>query len=114
MNVSWLYMWLAIISELLATTFLKLSHGFTEIVPSIMVFIFYAVCFSLFALALKTLNLSLAYSVWSGLGILGTALIGILWLHEELTWVKVVGITLITIGVVTLNLTNVAEENSKS
>ncbi|NEO45070.1 MAG: multidrug efflux SMR transporter [Moorea sp. SIO4A3] len=110
MIISWIYLCLAITMELAGTTCIKLSHGLTDIVPSIMMFVFYAASISLFAMALKKLNLGLAYAIWSGLGTAGIALIGILWLHESLSWIKVVGIALIVLGVVTLNLTNVTEE----
>lgn len=105
-------MCLTIILELAGTTCIKLSNGLTDIVPSILFVLFYAASFSLFALAVKRLNLSLAYAIWSGVGTAGITLIGILWLHEQLSWVKVVGIALVVIGLVTLNMTNLAEEKS--
>lgn len=110
MTMSWIYLYLAIIMELAGTTCIKLSHGLTDLVPSIMMFLFYAASISIFGVALKKLNLGLAYAIWSGVGTAGIALIGILWLHEELTWSKVVGIALITLGLVTLNLNKITEE----
>ncbi|MBC6478729.1 MAG: multidrug efflux SMR transporter [Hormoscilla sp. GUM202] len=110
MTIGWIYMCLAIILGLAGATCIKLSHGLTELVPSIMVFVFYAGCIILFAVALKKINLALAYAIWSGVGTAGITLIGIMWLHEELSWGKVVGIALIAIGVVSLNLTNVTEK----
>ncbi|NEO53099.1 MAG: multidrug efflux SMR transporter [Okeania sp. SIO3B5] len=110
--MSWLYMSLAIILEIAGTTCLKLSDGLSNLVPSIFVVVFYVTCFSFFAAALKKLNLSLAYAVWSGVGTVGITFIGLLWFHEQLTWAKIVGLTFVAIGLVTLNFTKVAEERS--
>jgi len=110
MTMSWIYLCLAIIVELAGTTCIKLSHGLTDLVPSIMMYLFYAASIGIFGMALKKLNLGLAYAIWSGVGTAGITLIGILWLQEELTGSKIVGIALITIGLVTLNLNNVTEE----
>ncbi|MEM1170669.1 MAG: multidrug efflux SMR transporter [Cyanobacteria bacterium P01_H01_bin.35] len=110
--MSWLYMCLAILLEIAGTTCLKLSDGLTDLIPSIFVVVFYATCFIFFAVAVKKLNLGLAYAVWSGVGTVGITLIGFLWFHEQLTWAKIVGLALVAIGLVTLNFTKVSEEGS--
>ncbi|RCJ17382.1 hypothetical protein A6770_34040 [Nostoc minutum NIES-26] len=103
MLTSWIYLILAIIFEVSGTTCMKLSEGFTKIIPSILIFVFYGICFSFLTLSLKRLEISVAYSVWSGLGTTLIASIGIIWFRESMTVMKFISITLIIIGVIGLN-----------
>lgn len=98
------YLAIAILSEIIATNALKLSEGFTKLVPSIVVFIFYAVAFYMLSLALKTIPLGIAYAIWSAIGTVGTVLIGIVVWKQTLSLPALVGIALIVIGVIMLNL----------
>jgi small multidrug resistance pump len=100
----WVYMILAILFEVLGTTCMKLSQGFTKTVPSILLFVFYGACFSMLTLALKKIDVSLAYAVWSGMGTALIATIGILWFKEPLTVWKLISLALIIAGVIGLNL----------
>ncbi len=102
--MSWFYLVLAIALEVAGTTCMKLSQGFTQTLPSVLLFVFYGLCFSSLNLALKQLEVSVAYAVWSGLGTALIALIGIVWFKEPLTIVKLLSIGLIISGVIGLNL----------
>ncbi|WP_375475037.1 DMT family transporter [uncultured Nostoc sp.] len=103
MSTSWIYLILAILFEVSGTTCMKLSQGFTKTVPSILIFVFYGLCFTFLTFALKRLEVSVAYSVWAGLGTILIALIGIIWFQESATLIKLVSIALIIIGVIGIN-----------
>lgn len=102
--MTWLYLGLAILLEVSGTTCMKMSEGFTRTVPSIMLFVFYALSFGMLALALKRIDVSVAYAVWSGVGTALIATIGVLWFKEPATALKLISLGLIIIGVVGLNL----------
>ncbi len=95
---------LAIISEVTGSTFLVKSEGFTQLVPSLLVFIFYVISFYLLSQVLKTIPLGIAYAIWSGVGIVLTALIGFFIFRQSLDVPAVIGIALIVSGVVVINL----------
>jgi small multidrug resistance pump len=100
----WLYLVLAILLEVSGTTCMKLSQGFTKMVPSVLLFVFYTLSMGMLTLALKKIDVSLAYAVWSGVGTALIATIGVLWFKEPVTALKLISIGLIIIGVVGLNL----------
>ena len=102
--MAWAYLLLAILAEVAGTTNMKLSEGFTRLVPSVQVFLFYGLSIVLLTLALKSIDVSVAYAVWSGVGVAIIAAIGMLWLGEPATAVKLVSLALIVVGVVGLNL----------
>ena len=86
---------------------MKLSLGFTKLVPSILIFVFYAVSFVALTFALKGIDVSLAYAIWSGIGTVLIATIGILYFQEPATALKIISIGLIVAGVAGLNLSGV-------
>lgn len=100
----WLYLALAIVSEVAGTTCMKLSAGFTKGWPSAIMWIFYGVCFYFLTLALKKVDVSVAYAIWSGLGTALIATIGIIHFREPISLIKVVGLVAIIGGVIALNL----------
>jgi small multidrug resistance pump len=100
----WVLLVGAILSEVIATSFLKVSDGLTKLVPSVVVAVGYLTSFALLARALKQVQVGVAYAIWSGIGTAAIALIGILFLKEPVSAAKVLGILLIIAGVVTLNL----------
>lgn len=102
--MGWLYLLFAIILELFGTTMMKLSNGLTNIMPTIGMFTGYVLCFIFLSLALKTIEMSVAYAIWSAVGIILIAIIGIFFFHENINIAKIVGIFLIIIGVVTVKL----------
>lgn len=105
--MGWLFLVLAILLEVSGTTCMKLSDGFKEIVPSVLVFVFYGLSFTAFIYALKTIPLSISYAIWAGLGLALIAAIGILYFKEPVTAAKMLFIGLIVIGVVGLSLSRV-------
>ena len=102
--MSWIYLMLAIIMEVIGTTNMKLSQGFTKTLPSILVFVFYIVSFAFLTLALKKLDISITYAIWSGVGTALIAAIGFLYFKEPVTAIKIGSLALIVIGVVGLAL----------
>jgi small multidrug resistance pump len=90
--------------EVTGTTAMKLSHGFTRLMPSVLIFVFYGASFVALTFALKKVDVSIAYAIWSGIGTAAIAVIGIAYFREPATVVKLVSIVLIVIGVIGLNL----------
>jgi len=103
---AWLLLFFAIAMEVSGTICMKLSQGFTQLWPSILVFIFYAFSFTASTFALKTIDVSVAYAVWMALGTAIIAVIGMVWFHESLSLLKVIAILTIITGVVLLNLSS--------
>ncbi len=103
----WSYLACAILLEVAGTTSMKLSLGFTKPIPSILIFIFYAASFVALTFALKGIEVSLAYAIWSGIGTASIATIGIFYFQEPVTSFKIASIGLIVIGVVGLKLSGV-------
>lgn len=95
---------LAIISEIIATTCLKYSEGFTKILPSFVCVVAYIVCYVAFSRAITRIHLGVAYATWCGVGIVVTALISFFLFKERLTIVDIFGIICIIVGCVVLNL----------
>lgn len=104
--MSWIYLLLAIFSEIIGTTSMKISEGFSRLVPSIMIFVFYGLSLSFLTLALRRIDIGVAYAIWSGLGTALIAAIGIIWFRESLSLMKVVSILLIIAGVIGLNMSD--------
>jgi small multidrug resistance pump len=103
--MGWTYLALAIATEVAATVSLKLSDGFSRLVPSVVVVVGYGVSFVLLAATLRHLSLGVTYAVWSGVGTAAIALIGVVVLEEPLTALQAASIGLIVAGVVGLNAT---------
>lgn len=100
----WIYLSVAIASEVIATSALKAAEGFTRLGPSLVVVAGYALAFYFLSLTLKAIPLGVAYAVWSGAGVALIALIGWAWYGQALDAMAIVGIALIVAGVVLLNL----------
>ncbi|WP_016907181.1 DMT family transporter [Streptomyces xiaopingdaonensis] len=94
----------AIIAEVLGTTAMKYSDGFTKLWPSLGTALGYVLAFALLAQTLKTLPIGTAYAIWSGMGTAAIAVIGMLFVGEAMTAAKVGGLLLVIAGVVVLNL----------
>ena len=101
---NWIFLFIAVLGEVVATTSLKLSEGFTQVVPSIIVVIGYAVAFYALSLTLKAIPLGIAYAVWSGLGIVLVSIIGWFVFAPKLDAWAIIGMSLIVCGVVVLNV----------
>ena len=102
--MGWFLLALAIVLEVAGTTCMKLSGGFKELVPSVLVFVFYGFSFTAFIYALKTSDLSITYAIWAGLGLALIAAISILYFKEPMTVPRMIFIGLILIGVIGLSL----------
>jgi len=100
----WLFLVLAIISEVVATYAIKSADGFTKFWPSAIVVSGYASAFYFFALTLKTIPLGIAYAIWSGVGTVFIALVAWVFMEQKLNLPTIVGILLIVSGVVVINL----------
>ena len=98
------YLLIAILAEVIATTALKASNGFTVVIPSIVVVVGYAISFYLLTLALKTLPLGMTYATWSGMGIVLVSLLGISVFGERLNVPMVLGMALIIAGIVIMHV----------
>jgi small multidrug resistance pump len=102
--LSLLYLAAAIVLEIGGTTSLKLSDGLTRIGPASVVVICYAASFALLSLALRGIDLSIAYALWSGVGTAIVAAIGIVWFGEPAGAWKLLSLALIVLGVAGLHL----------
>ena len=94
----------AIICEVIATSSLKLSNGFTNLVFSIITIIGYSASFYILSLALKTIPVGIAYAIWSGIGIIIISLIAWIFLKQSLDLAALIGMGFIIFGVVIINL----------
>jgi quaternary ammonium compound-resistance protein SugE len=106
--MAWL---LVIVAGLLETGFavcLKHSHGFSRLGPTVLFAVFALASFGLLTLALKHLEVGPAYAAWTGIGAAGTVLVGMIWLGEAISVIKLVSIALVLAGVVGLQLTGAA------
>ncbi|SEK40599.1 SMR family transporter [Nitrosovibrio tenuis] len=100
----WLFLSIAIVSEVLATSALKSSNGFTQLWPSLVVVAGYAAAFFFLSLTLRAIPVGIAYAIWSGAGIVLITIIGWLVLGQALDFPAVIGLALIITGVVILNV----------
>jgi small multidrug resistance pump len=106
--MSWLYLALAVLTETVGTTFMKLSDGLKKPVFSLLMLALYGLSLGLVTLAIKRIEVSVAYAIWSGAGTALIALVGILGFHESVTALKIVSLVLIVLGVAGLNMGGVA------
>lgn len=102
--MAWILLFVAILFEVAGITSMKLSRGFAEPLPSIAVPVFYVFSALAVILALKRLELSTAYAIWSGVGTALAALIGVAYFREPLSLFKIASLTLVILGVVGLSL----------
>ncbi|MCH1422909.1 MAG: multidrug efflux SMR transporter [Candidatus Poseidoniaceae archaeon] len=100
----WVLLGCAIVSEVIATSSLKSSEGFTKLVPSLVVIVGYLVAGYFLSLTLDTIPIGVAYAVWSGVGVAGIALISVLFFDQRLDAAAIIGMGLIVLGVAVLRL----------
>lgn len=101
---NWVYLGLAIFSEVVATASLKSTEGFTRLVPSIVVLVGYSAAFYFLSLTLDTIPIGVAYAVWSGVGVATITLVSFVLYDQKIDAAGLVGIGLIVAGVVVLRL----------
>ena len=100
----WLFLTAAIVLEVAGTTSMKLSEGFTRLVPSVLLFVLYGASFVALTFSLKKIDVGIAYAIWAGVGTALIALVGVTFFNEQITVIKFVSICLIIVGVVGLYL----------
>ena len=100
----WLYLSIAIVAEVIGTSFLNSSQGFTRLVPSIVVIVGYGVAFYFLSIALRTMSVGIAYAVWAGAGVALITIIGWRFFGQVLDRAAILGILLIVTGVVVINV----------
>jgi small multidrug resistance pump len=98
------FLLIAIVCEVIATSALKASAGFTRPLPAIVTVIGYGVTFWCFSLALRTISTGIAYALWSGVGIILISAIGWVWFKQSLDLPAMLGLGLIIAGIVVINL----------
>lgn len=98
------YLAIAIVGEVIATSFLRASAGFTQLLPSIVVVVGYCVTFYFFSLALQTIPVGIGYAIWSGVGIILVSIIAFFAYGQTLDLPALAGIGLILAGVLVINL----------
>ncbi len=100
----WIFLSIAIVSEVIATSCLKASEGFTRLWPSLVVIAGYVLAFYLLSLTLKTIPVGVAYAIWSGAGLVLIALSGWFFFGQSLDIPAMVGLILIVAGIVVINM----------
>jgi small multidrug resistance pump len=103
-HIYWIYLGIAIVTEVIGTSALKSADGFTRLLPSVVVIVSYAISFYLLSLTLRSIPVGIVYAVWSGVGIVLLALIGALFFKQTLDTPAVIGVGLILAGVLVINL----------
>ena len=102
--MQYVYLAISIIAEVIATSSLKASEGFTKLIPSIIVVVGYGVAFHFLALTLNTIPIGVAYAIWAGAGVTLVAVVGWLLFGQKLDAPAVIGMGLIITGVVVLQV----------
>ena len=98
------YLAFAIVAEVIGTSALKASEGFTRLMPSLMVVVSYTIAFFLLGLAIRSMSVGIAYAIWAGLGIVLITVIGVVYFGERLDMPAYIGLALILAGVVVINV----------
>ena len=106
--MKWLYLIIAVIFEVIATSALKESNSFTKLVPSLFVIIGYSISFYFLSLTLKNLSIGITYAIWSGLGILLICLVGYFRYGQNLDYPAMIGILFIGIGILIIRFFSVS------
>ncbi len=104
--MAWIYLLLAILFEVTGTTSMKLADGFRNPLPSVVVFACYGISISFLTLAVRNIDISVAYAIWCAIGMGLIALIGIFWFDESVTAWKLISLGIIVAGVISLQLSD--------
>ena len=106
--MKWLFLSLAILFEVASTTSMKLSLGFTKLKFTLLAFMFLLLSTACLGLAIKQMQVSIAYALWSGIGMILIVALDLYFFKEQLGMAKIIGITLIIMGIAVLNLNTTA------
>jgi len=102
--MSYVYLGIAIVSEVIGTSFLKQSEGFTRLVPSLITVAGYLIAFYFLSLTLRTVPTGIAYAIWSGVGIVLITSVAWIFQGQKLDAPALLGMGLIVLGVVVMNV----------
>ncbi|MBS1947341.1 MAG: multidrug efflux SMR transporter [Bacteroidetes bacterium] len=102
--MKWMMLAIGILFEVLGTISMKYAEGFTKLVPSVLVFLFYAISLAALVFVLEKMQVSIAYAIWASAGTALIAVIGIIFFKEPVSMVKVLSISLIILGILGLEL----------
>lgn len=102
--MKYIFLFLAIVFEVIGSGFMKTSEGFTKLVPTIIFIGAYITCFYFLSLALKAIPLGTAYAIWAGLGIVLTAVVSVILFKQKLDLAAIIGIVFIVVGVIIMNV----------
>lgn len=102
--MGWVYLAVAILFEVAGTTAMKYSEGFTRVTPSVLLFVFYGFAFAALTLALRSIELGVAYAIWSGVGTALIAVIAFAVFAEAMTPWKLICLAMIIVGAAGLHL----------
>ena len=100
----YLYLFISIATEIIGTSFLKTSEGFTKLWPTLGALLSFGICFYFLSLTIKFLPLNITYATWAGLGLVLTTIISVIVFKENVNLISIISIGLIVIGVVLLNV----------
>ncbi|WWY80903.1 multidrug efflux SMR transporter [Pediococcus pentosaceus] len=104
----YVYLLVAIVAELLGTNFLKLTNGFTKLLPTLISLLSYGFAFYFLSLVVKNIPINIAYAIWSGVGIILMTVISVFVFYNPINVPTVLGILFITLGVILVNLFGVS------
>jgi quaternary ammonium compound-resistance protein SugE len=104
--MSWIYLVLAGLLEVVWAYFMKQSAGFTRLIPSLITIVALTASFCLLALAMRTLPLGTAYTIWTGIGAIGAFIVGIVWLNEPANTTRLVAALLILAGLLLMKFSS--------
>ncbi len=110
-STAWLFLIIAGALEIVWAYFMKLSCGFTVLIPTVVVIICLVISFFLLGRAVNVLGIGLSYAVFTGIGIAGTTIIGIFLLNETANLVKIVSLLVLLVGIIGLKFAENAESN---
>lgn len=102
--MSYVYLAMAIVAEVIASSSLKASEGFSHLLPSLVVVVGYTISFYFLALVLKVIPVGIAYAIWSGLGIVLISMVGLVAFNQKLDLAAIIGMGFIIGGVLIINL----------
>jgi len=102
--MAWIYLLIAGLLEICWAYFMKLSEGFTRIVPTVWTLVFMIASFALLSISMRTLPLGTAYSIWTGIGAVGAFIVGIALLGEQISIMRVIAAVMIVGGIVLMKL----------
>ena len=102
--MNYVYLFAAIVSEVIATSALKAAEGFSRFWPSVIVIVGYGLAFYCLSLTMRTIPIGIAYAIWSGVGIVLIALMGLLFYRQPLDAPALIGMAFILAGVLIINV----------